>query len=122
MTEERILLDELIKIFALDTYDFLGYRITKNNPLQYHHIIFRTNGGLTTLSNGAPLTKEAHSFFHTMVRKDYITAKKITREFIKLNESKTPPSFEYYNKIKSYINSYQEKISDPNYFKRKRVK
>lgn len=121
MTDERKVLNELISIFKVKDIDFLGFPITTENPLQYHHIIFRKDGGKTTIDNGVPLTSSAHSFFHIMVRKDYITAKKITREFKKLNDSKTPPDSIYYETIKKYLQEYQDKLKNKKYI-RERVK
>ncbi len=118
MTEERKLIIELIKIFEITDVDFLGFSITKDNPLQYHHIVFKEKGGKTTLDNGALLTAKAHFIFHKIVRNNYILSKKITREFKKLNESKTPPDEKYFETINNYLLIYEEK----NKMTRKRVK
>jgi len=122
MTEERKILDELIEIFDIKDVDFLGDKITKKNPLQYHHIVFKSNGGKTTLDNGAPLTKKSHSLFHRIVNNQYITSKKITREFKKLNESKMPPTKEYYENIKSLLEEFQIKEERKSKLTRNRVK
>lgn len=108
MTEERTIINELIKIFDTKDIDFMGFEITKNNPLQYHHIIFKSNGGKTTIDNGALLTSSAHALFHKIVRQDFYLSKKITREFKKLNESKTKPSLNYYETINKYLEEYEE--------------
>lgn len=122
MTEERNLIIELSQIFDIKDIDFLGYPITKDNPLQYHHIIFKQNGGKTTIDNGALLTSKSHSLFHKIVNNEYITSKKITREFKKLNESKMPPTVEYYEKIKELLIEYQIKEEKKSKITRNRVK
>lgn len=122
MTEEKKLIKELIIIFDIKDIDFLGYPITKDNPLQYHHIVFKQNGGKTTLDNGSLLTAKAHSLFHKIVNNQYITSKKITREFKKLNESKMPPTKEYYENIKNFLEEFQIKEIRKSKLTRNRVK
>ena len=109
MTEARIYLNALIEIFKIEKKDFLGFAISKDNPLQYHHIIFKKDGGKTTLANGAPLTAKAHNLFHTIAREDYIISKKLTKEFKKLNESRIPPDKEYYKIVAYILNEYRVK-------------
>lgn len=74
------------------------------------------------MDNGALLTAKAHSLFHKIVRNQYITSKKITREFKCLNESKMPPTKEYYENIKSLLEEYQIKEIRKSKLTRNRVK
>ena len=60
-------MDYILKILVstcIDKKDWLGFKVTKKNPYTYHHIKKRCEGGLRTLENGAPLTKDGQKYIH----------------------------------------------------------
>lgn len=61
---------EMIKIYNLKDFDFMGYHLIKNNAT-YHHLIKRENGGKATLDNGAVLMPDSHTYLHLIEFKEY---------------------------------------------------
>lgn len=116
MTEERLLINKLIETFQITDVDFMGDVITIDNPLQYHHIVFKEDGGETTIDNGALLTAKSHALFHKICHNDYVTGRQLTRTFKELIKTNKPPTKDYYEKVSYYIEKYQKR--NP----RKRVK
>ena len=70
--ENQLLLEELIKIYQPQGFDWLNYQITKNNILTLHHIIKKSDGGLLKLDNSALLTKKSHRGLHICESRDFI--------------------------------------------------
>ena len=48
----------------------MHFKITEENPLTYHHIKKKEEGGKKTIENGALLTADAQSYLHYIERKD----------------------------------------------------
>lgn len=69
MQNHDILL-EMIRVYETYHCDWMGYKIRKNNPLTYHHIIERRDGGEESFENGALLTKSAHYLLNKAERYD----------------------------------------------------
>ena len=51
-------------MYNLKGIDFAGYKVSKDNPYTYHHLIKRCHGGKEMIENGAILTKNAHEYLH----------------------------------------------------------
>lgn len=66
----RELVNFMVCEYNLKGIDFMGYKLKKNNPYTYHHIIKRCHGGEKTLENGAILTKIAHEYLHIIESRD----------------------------------------------------
>ena len=77
----KILLEELVKIYKPVTKDWLSYQITKRNILTLHHIIKVANGGKTEIENAALLTLKAHRALNICEYKDYILYSEIENFF-----------------------------------------
>ena len=60
----------MVREFNLKGIDFMGYKLTRNNPYTYHHIVKRCHGGEETRENGAILTKVAHEYLHIIESRD----------------------------------------------------
>ena len=54
----------MVNMYNLKGIDFAGYKVSKDNPYTYHHLIKRCHGGKETIENGAILTKNAHEYLH----------------------------------------------------------
>lgn len=85
--ENQLLLQELIKIYQPDGFDWLSYQITKKNILTLHHVIKAADGGLLKIDNSALLTKKSHCALHMCEHRDFILYSEINdffREIISL--------------------------------------
>jgi len=87
--ENQLLLQELIKIYQPNKYDWLSYQITKQNILTLHHIVKVANGGELNLENGALLTKKSHRALHICEIKDYILYLEINDFFKEITSYRT---------------------------------
>lgn len=85
MKEVTNLMINEFKILELG-YDFMGYKISKNDHLTYHHLIIpKRNGGALTRQNGAIIQRIPHDYLHLIERIDYDTFCYITSEMIDMN-------------------------------------
>ena len=116
------ILEELIDIFEPNGIDWLGDKISEDNPITYHHIVKKACGGRKSLDNGALLTKRSHKYLHQVVEnKDIETYIIINSCFKELNKTKQPPTNDYYLNISSVLNgcSVNNDISEKKLIKRK---
>lgn len=98
---------ELIRIYKpLDNLDWLNYRITKQNPLTYHHIVKREHGGLMTLENGALLTVIGHRYLHIIECKDYQIYMAISKMLELINKQKHAPTQEQREIMEYLLNEF----------------
>ena len=89
----RSILTEMINIYKPNGIDWMGYKMTKNNPYTFHHIQESRNRGNYDINNGAILTKDAH-------------------EYLNYLDSFCPEAYEEYQKIFRFINSLNGPIPD----------
>ena len=61
-------LSNMISIYKPNGYDWMGYKINKNNPYTYHHINEKHDNGPETIENGAILSLNAHRLLHKLSR------------------------------------------------------
>lgn len=110
-SQEKQLIIEGLQIFKPNDRCWMNYTISEENPLTYHHIVPVRNkeAGKTSLNNMALLSSLAHVKFNIIERKDYITAKQLNRLFQALNDTMAPPTEEYYEELKYYIDKYEKK-------------
>lgn len=83
--------------------DWMGYPITDKNPLTFHHIIKKADGGEMTKENGALLTIEAHEELNVIEQKYPNIYKELNQLFIKLNQSGKPPTEEYWHELRQIL-------------------
>ena len=88
--ENQILLNELIKIYEPDGFDWLRYQITKRNILTLHHIVKAADGGKLSIDNSALLTKKSHQNLHICEHRDFILYAEINDFFRAIIESGLP--------------------------------
>lgn len=93
--EEHEVLEMMISIYKPEGYDWMGYKLQKDNPLTYHHIVEKHNGGVVSIINGALLTKRAHQKLNKIKRKDPWTYDMWQVLFIEINRSQMPPTEEH---------------------------
>lgn len=68
-------------------YDFMGYKLQKNDIYTFHHLIIpNRNGGPIERWNGAVLCgKSSHPYLHLIEHEDYDMFAYITSEMIDMN-------------------------------------
>ena len=97
----KAVLEKLVERHGTYGVDWMGFTLTKKNPLTYHHIQKDSEKGKKTLDNGAPLSKNAHRFLNCLerVKPDlYIEWNDLFRE---INATASPPTVEHKRKIKT---------------------
>ena len=92
----REVLLNMLEIYQPKGIDWMGYRMTPNNPYTFHHIVERRDGGKMEISNGAILTKYAHNYLNYL-------------------DANCPDAYEEYQKIFRFINSLNGPIPDELY-------
>lgn len=89
---------EMIKIYGIKDFDFMGYNVKKKEFLTFHHLIvphrrckqeglgegyFIWNGAILTQGNGAG--SNSHDYLHTIEKIDYDVFCALTSEMIDMN-------------------------------------
>lgn len=100
--ENQIFLQELIKIYQTNNYDWLSYQITKKNILTLHHIVKACDGGKLSLENAALLTKKAQRALHMCEHKDFILYSEINEFFKEIIAYGLPLDIYLENQSKEY--------------------
>ena len=100
--ENQLLLQELVKIYQPDGFDWLSYQITKSNILTLHHVIKVADGGLLRVDNSALLTKKSHRGLHMCESRDYILYSEINDFFREIIEAGAPLDDYLKNESKEY--------------------
>lgn len=105
----RIMIDQ----WNMKDVDWLGYKMTRNNPYTFHHIQKREHGGREIISNGAIITKNPHEYIHLIEIKDlemYIYLNNILKE---INNQGYMPIYRQYKAIDSILSQFErEHCSD----------
>lgn len=109
----RPITKEMIKVYNLDKWCFMGYKLDKNAT--FHHIVKKEHGGKEEIDNGAVLNPFAHQYLHIIECKDIRTYESINKILKVINEQRDKPTKEQLEII-SYLLSMFEKdhIKDKN--------
>ena len=84
----------MLKIYGKPTIDWMGYEVTTNNRITYHHIVEKHNGGERTIENGALLTVIAHQNLHKIEKSHPELYDEYQYWFKIINDMKCPPNEE----------------------------
>ena len=84
---------QMIKIYNINDFDFMGYDIKRKESLSFHHLIIPHReskkygiGDGNLLRNGAILVQEtSHEYLHIIENKDYEIFCRLTSEMIDMN-------------------------------------
>lgn len=84
---------QMIKIYNINDFDFMGYDIKRKESLSFHHLIIPHReskkygiGDGYLLWNGAILVQEtSHEYLHIIENKDYEIFCRLTSEMIDMN-------------------------------------
>lgn len=58
------LIEKMLVIYKPLNEDWMGFKLTRNNPYTFHHIKEKRHGGRYEIQNGALLTREGHQFLN----------------------------------------------------------
>lgn len=89
-------LNKMIRIYKPKDIDWMGFKMTNDNPYTFHHIIEHRDGGLCEITNGAILTDSAHRYLNYL-------------------DLYIPEAYEEYQKIFRFINSLNGPIPESLY-------
>lgn len=103
------LLQFMLIIFGNSEYDWLGFKVTDNNPLTCHHIRKFHDGGDRCIENMALLTIAGHRYLHDIEMFDIDLYNKINLFLKKINERRSYPSKEEYAMINELFYKYETK-------------
>ena len=81
----------MVNMYNLKKIDFMGYKVSKDNPYTYHHLIKRCLGGKETIENGAILTKNSHEYIHIVESRDLELYNYINNVLKQINEQGHEP-------------------------------
>ena len=99
---------ELITIYKPNGIDWMNFKITRENPITYHHIEKRELGGVKTLENGAILTKNSHQYLHLIECKEDKLYYAINKLLKLINIQKTPPTQDQRQIMDYLLNEFYE--------------
>jgi len=97
----KAVLEKLIERHGIYEVDWMGFELSRKNPLTYHHIKKNCDKGKKTLENGAPLTKKAHILLNCLEQESPELYNEWNDLFKEINQSEVPPTVEHLEKIKS---------------------
>lgn len=81
----------MINMYNLKKIDFMGYKVSKDNPYTYHHLVKRCHGGKEAIENGAVLTKNSHEYLHIVETRDLELYNCINNVLKQINEQGHEP-------------------------------
>ena len=110
-------LERLVERHGTYGVDWMGFTLSKKNPLTYHHIKKESDKGKKTVENGAPLTKDAHRFLNCLERMKPELYDEWNDLFLDINRSEAPLTMEHKEKIKT-LRKKGESIE--NYYRKKK--
>ena len=99
----------LVTKFAITDFDWMNFRITKENPLTFHHIKKVSQGGEETLDNGAPLTRYAQEYLHLMESYNFKIYRRLNRILAEINEQGFVPTPRQQQKIELLLLEFESR-------------
>lgn len=100
---------DLIRIYKPKGRDWMNFKMKKNNPYTFHHIVKKEHNGSNDVTNGALLTNKAHQLLHIMENDDPLLFDVLNLIFKEINDSKKPPTEETKITVVRLIDSFEMK-------------
>ena len=97
----------MIKIYKPLGRDWLNYKVTQSNPLTFHHIEKRCDGGKETIDNGALLTEIGHQYLHIIEFKEIETYLLLNKMFKIINNQEAAPTLEQRELIEYLLTEFE---------------
>ena len=98
----------MIKIYKPLDHDWLNYKVTQANPLTFHHIVKRCEGGKEEIDNGALLTEISHQYIHLIEYRDRDTYVTLNKLFKMINEQRAAPTKEQRELIEYLLREFEK--------------
>ena len=102
----------MIKIYKPLDYDWLNYKVTQSNPLTYHHIEKKCDGGKETIENGALLSEVGHEYFNIIEFKSKETYITLNKMFKIINTQRTAPTQEQRQIVEFLLKEFESEHKD----------
>ena len=119
----KSILVDMIEMYNIKDYDWMGFKIDNISDLTFHHIIKAENGGDYSLENGDILTKKAHDFLHCIEGKNHLIYDEINILFKIINTKKGIDCEDELMLIRNHILNYINMNYDiPRNMKRGKIK
>ena len=104
---------EMIRIYKPKGICWLGYKITKKNPITYHHCITKAcDGGKRNLENGALVSKIGHQYLHLTEVYDYEVYRELNNIFQEINMQGHTPTKEQYMMINECLKYFESRYAN----------
>ncbi len=103
------MLQFMLIIFGNNEYDWMGFKVTENNPLTCHHIRKCDDGGEHVVDNMALLTVAAHRYLHEMEFFDTDSYNRINLFLKEINQKRRCPTKEEYDMLNEGFRQYETK-------------
>ena len=97
----REIRNRMLEIFGENCW--MGYTLDRKNPFTFHHIFEQRKGGKDLIDNGAILTSHAHQDLNQLDMHHKVLYRELNLLFTALNETKTPPTVEYYKEVNEIL-------------------
>lgn len=98
---------EMIRIYKPLGRDWLNYKVTQSNPLTFHHIKKKCDGGKEELSNGCLLTEIGHQYVHLIEYRDKDTYIALSKMFKIINSQMKAPTPEQREIIEYLLKEFE---------------
>lgn len=99
----------MIDKYNVVNFDWMHYRITRINPMTYHHIVKRENGGKETFKNGALLTLFAQQYLHLIELYDLEIYNRINSVLREINRQGHCPTKEQEESIERELINFEQR-------------
>lgn len=102
--EKKEMINKMLIIYGFNGKDWMGFRITKINPISNHHIIEKRNlpdelKEVENIENNAILSKESHKLLHMMEYYNPNLYEDYQYLFRLINDSQQPLNKEFWRLI-----------------------
>lgn len=99
---------EMIKIYKPLDLDWMNYRVTRQNPITFHHIVKAEHGGLYTFDNGALITEIGHHYLHIIEYKEIKIYTMLNKMFEIINRQGHAPTQDQREIVEYLLNEFYE--------------
>lgn len=113
--------NSIIRIYNVKKIDWMGYKVSKNNPYTYHHLIKKCDRGKVSTENGAILTSNAHEYLNVIEMYDLELYEYINNVLKQINEQGFGPLKRQLLAINFILKQFEEKYKNKTNSKGKQI-
>ena len=111
----------MVNMYNLHKIDFAGYKVSKDNPYTYHHLVKRCQGGKETIENGAILARNMHEYLNIVESRDLELYNYINNVLKQINEQGHEPLLRQILAIDYLLKLFEHDHMDDRSSKNKRL-